>query len=162
MTGSRPVPPARGPGAIPSIRRAAREDLPAVEALLRENALPTAGVADALATFLVADDHGTVAGVVGLEICGEHGLLRSAAVAPAWRTRGVGGRLIEQAIAEARLRGLRSLVLLTTTAEGYFPRFGFAVTTRDAVPPALHDTIEFRGACPASAVVMRLALDATR
>ena len=43
---------------------------------------------------------------------------------------------------------------LTTTAESYFPSFGFQVTTRDTVPAEVQATDEFRGACPASATVM--------
>jgi amino-acid N-acetyltransferase len=57
---------------------------------------------------------------------------------------------------------LQALYLLTTTAERYFPSFGFSVTTREKVPDAVRDTVEFRSACPASAVVMvrPLAADA--
>jgi hypothetical protein len=36
----------------------------------------------------------------------------------------------------------------------YFPRFGFAETTRAVVPEDVARTEEFRGACPASAIVM--------
>jgi amino-acid N-acetyltransferase len=57
-------------------------------------------------------------------------------------------------IAEAEARGIRALYLLTTTAEHYFPSFGFTRTTRDAVPEEVKTTAEFQGACPASAVVM--------
>jgi N-acetylglutamate synthase-like GNAT family acetyltransferase len=40
------------------------------------------------------------------------------------------------------------------TAEHYFPAFGFAPVERDAVPAEIQDTLEFRSACPASAVAM--------
>ena len=52
------------------------------------------------------------------------------------------------------LIGAKALYLLTTTAESYFPSFGFAPTSREAVPEDVRATAEFQGACPASAAVM--------
>jgi amino-acid N-acetyltransferase len=48
--------------------------------------------------------------------------------------------------------------LLTTTAENYFPRFGFACVGRDEVSESVKCSMEFQVACPASAVVMRKTL----
>jgi len=104
--------------------------------------------------FLVAESNAHIVGVVGLEACGEYALLRSTAVSPDWRGKGVGRRLVERAVARAESQGIRALYLLTTTAESYFPSFGFQVTTRDTVPAEVQATDEFRGACPASATVM--------
>lgn len=139
---------------MPTIRPAAASDLPAIERLLVASALPTAGVREALDGFLVAEQEGALVGVVGIEACGDYGLLRSTAVDAAWRSRGLGRMLVERAIAAAESRGRRALYLLTTTAERWFPSFGFAVTTREAVPAEVRSTEEFREACPASAVVM--------
>ena len=96
--------------------------------------MPTAGVEEALCGFLVAEAAGQIVGVVGMEYCNAYGLLRSTAVAPEWRGFGVARRLVERIIAEAESRGIHALYLLTTTAETYFPSFGFQPTTRDAVP----------------------------
>jgi amino-acid N-acetyltransferase len=125
-----------------------------VERVLTDAGLPLAGVADALATFVVASSGGAVVGVAGLEVCGEYGLLRSVAVVPAWQHRGVARALTDWVIAGAEARRLRALYLLTTTAAEYFPRFGFVETTRAAVPAEIAATEEFRSACPASAIVM--------
>ena len=141
------------------IRAATADDLPGIEALLVASALPTAGVADALGDFLVAEHGDAIVGVVGVEQCCGYGLLRSTAVDAAWRSRGLGRQLVERAIAGAESKGLQALYLLTTTAERYFPSFGFSVTTRDQVPEVVRDTVEFRSACPASAVVMVRPLD---
>ena len=145
-----------------AIRPANPDDLGVVEALLVASGLPTAGVADALGDFLVAEHDGTIVGVVGVEQCCGYGLLRSTAVEASWRSRGLGRQLVERAVAAAESKGLQALYLLTTTAERYFPSFGFSVTTREKVPDAVRDTVEFRTACPASAVVMvrPLAADA--
>ena len=145
------------PTSAATIRRATPTDAPAVEALLTASHLPLDGVREALGCFVVAHDEGRLVGVAGIEECGvrgEHALLRSVAVDPAWRSRGLGRTLVSRAIALAESRGVKALYLLTTTAEHYFPSFGFAKTARDAVPEDVQSTAEFQGACPASATVM--------
>jgi amino-acid N-acetyltransferase len=145
-----------------SLRTATRGDLPGIERLLVSSGLPTAGVAGALSGFVVAESEADkrIVGVVGLEhCCDEYALLRSTAVEPEWRGTGLGRRLVTHAIAEAESRGIKALYLLTTTAERYFPSFGFVKTQRDAVPHEVKQSVEFREACPASATVMTLDLE---
>src|SRR6476661_8654643 len=141
-----------------TLRPALGSDLGAIKQLLLASGLPVAGVKESLCNFIVAESEGRLVGVVGLELCCEHALLRSTAVAPDWRDRGLGRQLVERIIAEAESRNIRALYLLTTTAERYFPSFGFVKTTRDAVPEDIRQTTEFTGACPASATVMCLTL----
>jgi amino-acid N-acetyltransferase len=160
------------PPVAPLLRVARADDLPAVERLLAAAGLPAAGVADLFARraadFVVAEDPGApgrLVAVAGLEVCGGGGpnadaLLRSVAVDAAWRGRGLGRALVGRLAGEAEARGLRALYLLTTTAEGYFPRLGFAPVARDAVPAAVAATVEFRSACPASAAAMARPLAA--
>lgn len=136
------------------LRGATPTDLPAIERLLTESALPLDGVREALATFLLAESAGALVGVAGLEVCGELALLRSVAVTPAWRKRGLGRELVTRVIAQAEARGIKGLYLLTNTAEHYFPSFGFETITREQVPDEVRQTSEFRGACPESATVM--------
>jgi amino-acid N-acetyltransferase len=137
-----------------SLRRAASSDQEVVARLLRDLELPTDGVSAWLDHFWVAEYQGRVVGVAGMEQYGDSGLLRSVAVAQEWRGTGVGRRLVERVLEEGRTSGVRDVYLLTTTAEHYFPRLGFACVDRDCVPAALHASAEFTGACPASAVVM--------
>jgi N-acetylglutamate synthase-like GNAT family acetyltransferase len=125
-----------------------------VERLLVASSLPLDGVREALDDFVVADAKGDIVGVAGLEVCCDNALLRSVAVQPEWRSHGLGRALVTRMISDAEARGLRALYLLTTTAERYFPGFGFRTIARDEVPEDLRETAEFRGACPASATVM--------
>ena len=143
------------------IRKATSRDLGAVESLLSANKLPVDGVKENFSSFVVADDRGEIAGAIGLEKFGSVALLRSAVVSPEHRGSGVGRRLVEQVLEGAAEDGIEELFLLTTTAEEYFPRFGFARTTRSAVPAALKASAEFQGACPDTAIVMtrRIAVD---
>ena len=138
-----------------TLRAARAADLPAVERLLLANGLPLDGVKEALGSFVVAQAGDDVVGVAGVEVCRDNALLRSVAVAPEWRSRGLGRALVTRAIADAGARGIRALYLLTTTAERYFPSFGFERISRDDVPDDVRATAEFRTACPASAAVMR-------
>jgi N-acetylglutamate synthase-like GNAT family acetyltransferase len=136
------------------VRAATPADLAAVEALLTASGLPLDGVRDALATFVVAERGTDVVGVAGLEVCCDNALLRSVAVRPEWRSHGVGRALVTRVISDAESRGIHALYLLTTTADRYFPTFGFRPIARDAVPADVRETAEFRQACPASATVM--------
>lgn len=136
-------------------------DLEPILALLSECGLPADGVADHLADFWVARTGEALAGAVGLEDYGAHGLLRSLAVWPAHRRRGLGGELTDHVLGEARSRSMRAVFLLTDTAPDYFLRFSFRPTSRDAVPAPLKASAEFSGACPESATCMRLDLDAS-
>ena len=137
-----------------TLRPARTSDLAAIEQLLSDSALPLAGVAEALDTFTVAEDGREIVGVAGLELCRGNALLRSVAITPEWRSRGLGRSLVTHVIADAESRGLRALYLLTTTADQYFPSFGFRPIRRDEVPAEVRETEEFRSACPASATVM--------
>lgn len=139
----------------PRVRPAAREDIPKIEQLLTASDLPLDGVREAIGGFIVAEAGNEIVGVAGLEVCRENALLRSVAVAPGWRSHGVGRALVTRLINDAERRGFNALYLLTTTAERYFPTFGFHDVSRADVPDDVRETMEFRSACPASATVMR-------
>jgi amino-acid N-acetyltransferase len=140
------------------LRPACPNDLAAIERLLNASGLPIAGVREALDGFVVAEHERELVGVIGLEVCCNYGLLRSTAVAPEWRGRGLGRQLVERVIADAESRGINALYLLTTTAERYFPSFGFVTTPRTSVPAEVQGTVEFQSACPVTATCMKLGL----
>ena len=141
-----------------TLRAANAADLPDVERLLVASGLPLDGVKEALSAFVVAYAGDDLVGVAGIEVCCDNALLRSVAVAPEWRSRRLGRELVTRVVADAEARGIRALYLLTTTAEQYFPSFGFERVARDEVPEDVRATAEFRSACPASATVMRRTL----
>jgi amino-acid N-acetyltransferase len=126
--------------------------------LLEQNHLPIDGLRDHLATTLVARQNGEVVGSAALEIYAQGALLRSVAVAPQVQGQGLGGELTEAAIRLAQDLHAPAIYLLTTTAEQYFPRFGFERIARADVPPDVQTSIEFTSACPSSATVMRKPL----
>lgn len=144
-----------GTASSATIRPARAVDLDAVHRLLASSRLPTRGVAEALDDFLIAEIDDQIVGAIGLERYGADALLRSAVVAESVRGTGLGSRLVAALLSVAEQRDVHALFLLTTTAEDYFPRFGFTRITRDEVPETVRQSVEFRGACPDSAIVMR-------
>jgi amino-acid N-acetyltransferase len=152
-----------GDGRVVTLRRVTGADQPPVLQLLADLKLPTAGVVDWWRRFTVAESGGAIVGVAGIEAYGSGALLRSVAVRPEWRSTGLGRALVNAVLDSAREDGAHDAYLLTTTAEHYFPRLGFTVIPRSNVPPAVQASVEFRDACPTTAVVMHRPLtSATR
>ena len=140
------------------VEPATPSDLPAVLALLERLDLPVEGVAQCLGRMVVARDGVQVVGAAAVESYAHGALLRSVVVDPARQGEGVGQRLVVAALEMARREGAEAVFLLTTTAESFFPKFGFEAIPRAEVPPSVRASVEFQSACPASAVAMRAAL----
>jgi len=137
---------------------ATEADGPAILGLLERSSLPTVGLSDHLANAVVARRDGQIVGSAALEIYADGALLRSVAVDATERGGGLGQRLTERALTHARERHVCDVYLLTTTAAGFFPRFGFREISRADVPAGVQQSVEFRSACPASAIVMHAPL----
>ena len=147
-----------GPDLI-TIRNATLGDLDIIVGLLTAVDLPTEDVGSStLASFVVAELDGTVVGVAGLENYGNYGLLRSVAVAPVQRNKGIAKKLTHATLERAAVGRIGEVYLLTTTADKYFTRHGFLPVERIEVPDEIKSTAEFSSLCPDSAVVMRLKI----
>lgn len=133
-------------------------DLPAVKAMLEFAELPSDGVDDHLRTFVVARDDGRVIGCGGAETYSFAALLRSICVQPEYRGTGLGRRIVRQLLDRLASRGLREFYLLTTSSEEYFKKRGFRTIDRDEVHPQILASTQFRGACPETAICMRLVM----
>jgi amino-acid N-acetyltransferase len=129
-----------------------------IKDLLLQCQLPAEDIASLLADFFVARSGGKLVGVVGLEVCGEYGLLRSLAVAPEFRSKGVSRTLHTHILARAHQHKLKELYLLTNTAAGYAERFGFRIISREKAPPSIQTTGEFKTICPSTSTCMVLSL----
>jgi amino-acid N-acetyltransferase len=140
------------------IDAATDRDLADVRRLLQQHQLPLDGVDDHIDTMVVARDGSTVVGTAAVELYADGALLRSVAVDPSAQGRHLGHELTEAALRLAHVSGIDTVYLLTTTAEHFFPKLGFEPITRDQVPVTVQASVEFRSACPASAVVMRKRL----
>jgi len=136
-----------------NVRPAAAADLDRVRDLLTAVRLPAADLSLEAGPLLLAEADGTIVACAGVEHHGDVGLLRSVAVAPAFRARGVALRLCCEVMRAAG--GLRELYLLTENAAPFFERIGFAAIPRAAAPESIRATREFRALCPDTAILMR-------
>ncbi|HLF15230.1 MAG TPA: GNAT family N-acetyltransferase [Bacteroidota bacterium] len=141
-----------------TVRHAVKGDLGTIRSVLLECGLPNDDFRDGDVTFLLAESDGSVIGTIGLESYPPLGLLRSAAVLPAFRDRNVGAHLVDALVREARARSLTELVLLTTTAEKFFAKMGFARIGRETLGGPILSSGQFTGTRCSSAAVMALKL----
>lgn len=133
----------------------AKPSLDTAVKLLKAARLPTEDLTAAHCEhFFFAGPAAEPIGLVGLELFGNVALLRSLVVAPDRRGTGEGAMLLKHAEDHARAQGVRTLYLLTTTAEPFFARHGYQRTSRESAPDAIRATREFAGICPASSAFM--------
>jgi amino-acid N-acetyltransferase len=87
-----------------------------------------------LGGFILATREGSLVGCGALHpVERELGEIRTLAVEPRWRGSGVGGRLIETLMREARRRGLARVFCLTRRVE-FFRRHGFENVAKERFP----------------------------
>jgi amino-acid N-acetyltransferase len=85
--------------------------------------------------FVYREDQGPIIGVAALHICWAGlGEIRSVAVTPEHRSKGIGSRLVQTCLAEAHTLGLSEIFLLTL-APDFFKPFGFKVVSREELLP---------------------------
>lgn len=122
-------------------RKARLSDAAAIHALIAGYAaegilLPRTeeNVREHFSTFLVLEEKSKIAGCVSLENYGaDLAEIRSLAVSQEIRGRGLGGRLVNFALAEARRKKI-ARVFAVTHAPEFFVRHGFAASSRRALP----------------------------
>lgn len=127
--------------------------------LLQDAGLPASDVTDEhLGHFFYIGSATAPDAMVGIELYGLDALLRSLVVAPGLRATGLGTRLVEHVESHARTHGVRTIYLLTTTAEKFFESRGYVATSRDSAPSSIRATTEFAGLCPASSAFLSKSL----
>jgi amino-acid N-acetyltransferase len=141
-------------GATISIGPACGGDLDAIKRLLVGSLLPSRDVGGTNQRFIVASENGRLIGCAGLQVAGQDGLVRSMAVHWTRRNAGLGSRLHERLLFEAVLAGVRTLYVVTTTAEDFFAGHGFRKVAAHAVPPQLQASEEFTAFVPGGSTVM--------
>jgi arsenate reductase len=124
-------------------------------AALAAEGLPMDDLAEAGRTFYTFSTlDGVTVGYGGLELLGEHVLLRSIAVLPAFRGKGLGRNIVPLLLYRAYREGARTAWLLTDTAAPFFEKIGFKVVDRQAAPAAILATRQAASLCPANAPLL--------
>jgi amino-acid N-acetyltransferase len=137
-----------------NIQFAKPEDFEEIRNLLKSARLPFEDVENGIGHFLLARNQEELIGCVGLQICGNDALLRSLAVIESVRNQGLGKALLLEVLEYASRLRLQKIYLLTTTAEKFFKKHGFANVDRTNAPDAIRETSEFSSVCPSSAIFM--------
>jgi amino-acid N-acetyltransferase len=137
---------------------AKRDQLPEILALLEVCQLPKEGLATHLPKTLIARRGNEVVGCSALELYQELALLRSVAVKPSFRKRGLGLKLTRAALDLARESQVTNVYLLTETASAFFSKLGFVQVPRSDVPENIKRSVEFTTLCSKTATVMTMPL----
>jgi len=135
-----------------------KSHLSEVEALLRKCELPYEDCNEHIDNFFGIADGDKLVVIGALEIKDSIALIRSIAVHPENRGKGLATAMTRHLLGVAQSKGVSELYLLTETAEYYFIRFGFCPVERDAVPTEIKSTRQFESLCPTSAQAMCLHL----
>jgi amino-acid N-acetyltransferase len=139
-----------------------RPPRPTATALLQAQGLPVSDITNEhLEHFFFVGSDSSPTGLIGLELYGTDALLRSLVVAENARSKGLGSTLVEHAEQYAISKNVRSIYLLTTTAEAFFKRLGYKRIERSRAPPSIERTREFAGLCPASSAFMVKSVNTT-
>ena len=147
------------PGAI-VFRSSTPADDPALRALLASAGLPAEDVGTGTRQrYVLAFEGDRLVGSIGVELAGADGLLRSLAVVPDQRGRGLAGALHDEIVDVAREQGVATVYLLTTTAEAFAARRGFERISRGDLPAGIAALAQVRALCPATAACMRRAVE---
>lgn len=146
--------PSAAAGTTITIGPASGGDLDAIKQLLTASLLPSRDLGAANQRFIAACERGRVIGCAGLQVAGTNGLVRSMAVHWTRRNAGLGSRLQQRLLFEAVMAGVRTLYVVTSTAEEFFARHGYRKVAAQGVPPELQASEEFTAFVPGGSTVM--------
>ncbi len=123
-----------------NIRSAGTGDIPDIKSILAQYILETELVEDNIDQFVVAETGGRIVGCACLD--SNPGLveLRSIAMLPGWKNKGIGRRLFETLM--QRARGMTDRIFVRTTARGFFEKMGFEALDGSQKPVLWQDCAE--------------------
>jgi amino-acid N-acetyltransferase len=133
-------------------------DIPKIQNLLMENSLPYMDLMESKVILIVAVCDQDIIGSIGIEKTGNDGLLRSFAVMDSYKNMGIGLNLYNFLLKLAKEEEIKTLHLLTTTADKYFEKLGFSVKDRSTAPIDIKNTSEFSELCPSSSIYMTIRI----
>jgi len=137
---------------------ASQNNFSAAIRLLEKNNLPTEDINPGTQLFVI-EEKDNVVGTVAVEYNFNEALLRSLSVSEEKRNAGIGLILVQFIEDYVQKQGVRSIYLLTTTAENFFLKRGYQKIDRSAVPDFIKNTKEYSVLCSSSSALMQKALD---
>ena len=92
--------------------------------------------------------------MIGVEVYGRVGLLRSLCVDQAYRGQGIARMLNAKILAYAHMRKIDRLYLFTWDAENFASKLGFRKIDKKRIPKSIRSTWQFRSFSPYPVVCM--------
>ncbi len=123
-----------------NIRSAGTGDIPDIKSILSQYILETELVDDNIERFVVAETGGMIVGCACLDSNMNLMELRSIAVLPGWKNKGIGRRLFETLM--QRAKGMTDWIYVRTTARGFFEKMGFEALDDSQKPVLWQDCAE--------------------
>ena len=110
--------------------------------------------------FVYKKDHGPLIGIAGLHVFWQDvGEIRSVAVLPNFQKTGIGSRLVNECIEEARALGLKKVFALTTRPD-FFKRLGFKQVPNKDLPTIIwsecKDCLKYPDKCNEISMLLEL------
>jgi len=119
------------------IRSAGKADIPQIKKVLTQYLLETELVNSNIDQFIVAEYNKKIIGCACLDNSSGVLELRSIAVLPGWKNKGVGRRLVNTL--RSRASGMSDLLYVRTTASGFFNKMGFTQLNNSHKPNIWED-----------------------
>ncbi len=138
------------------IRMSETQDLDKCKKLLKSSSLPAEFSLEDFKHFFIAESsENEIIGLIGVQFDNSEGLLRSLVVSSKSRGRGIGTNLVRTLEQYAISQNIKSLLLLTSSADNFFERLGYQVISRSNVSEFIKQTTEFSSICPDSSICMK-------
>ncbi len=115
-----------------------------IRRLLSECELPTLYIHRHLKSFMVARAGKKLVGVIGMEVYGRAGLLRSLCIDEAFRGRGIARTLNAKILTYARAQSIDKLYMFTLNAEKFASQLGFRRIDKKRIPKSIRSSWQFR------------------
>ena len=137
-----------------NLKPAETVQLEEIQKLLKNSGLPFEDINNHLNNFLCMMNNEEIIAVGGMEIYDDVSLLRSLAVTEGKRNEGLGQLIYFALIEHAKTKNIKSIYLLTETAEKFFIKNGFTKVERNIIPETIKNTYEYKKLCAESAIVL--------
>jgi len=125
-----------------------------IRRLLSKCELPTLYVHRHLKSFIVAKAGKKIIGVIGVEVYGRVGLLRSLCVGRAYRGQGIAKSLNAKIFDYAQMLKIDRLYMFTWDAEKFASKLGFHKIDKKRIPKSIRSTWQFRSFSPYPVICM--------
>ena len=141
------------------IRRARREEMGQVGALVEASGLPPLPAGIPLSNTLVALERGCVVGVVALEVAARRGLTAWLVVDAEHEGKGLPASLLRSLVSRGEELGLREIYAVTRGAADAFAEVGFDPVVHAAVPGEIRSLMGYPDPPDDSLEVLRLEME---